>query len=113
MSERKTDFFGTFLENMRSSTPIRPVEPLPGQFTTPPPGTQPRSQGEPDPRNAVLKALRHGGRPAKDLIPLAGNSVTTFLAISGELANLGWIIRRDSDMFELTDKGREVADIVN
>jgi hypothetical protein len=112
MSERKTDFFGTFLESMRSSAPSRPAEPLPGRPTTPPPVTQSPLQGELDPRNAVLKALRDGGRPAKDLIPLTGNSITTFLNVSTDLINLGWIIRRDPDIFELTDKGREVADIL-
>lgn len=104
--ERKTDFFGTFLDSMRSRAPASPVEPLPGKRAVPVPG-------DVDPRNLVLKALKDGERSAKDLIPLTGNSISSFLDISSELIGLGWIIRRDTDIFELTAKGREVVAVLD
>jgi predicted methyltransferase len=95
--ERKIDYFGTFLDSMRSREPAK--------SDTPPP-----VQGDVD---AVVKALKDGARSAKDLIPLTGNSISAFLAISGQLIDLGWIVRRSSDVFELTAKGREIAEVLD
>ena len=98
MSERKIDYFGTFLDSMRSREAGAKSD-----MRTPP-------QADVD---AVLRALKGGERSAKELIPLAGNSISAFLAISEQLINLGWIARRDADDFELTPKGREIAEVLD
>jgi len=86
MAERKIDYFGTFLDSMKRE---------PGQAA--------------DPANEVLKALRDGGLPAKDLIPLVGNSVTQFFSVSEQLVKAGWVQKMDGDVFALTNEGREIA----
>ena len=73
MVGRKIDFFGTFLDSMKR-------EPVPST----------------DPANAVLKALRSGGLPAKDLIPFVGNSVSRFISVSEQLVGLGWVQKMDA-----------------
>jgi hypothetical protein len=105
MSGRKVDFFGTFLENLKTPTPS-------GSVNSPSAAGGAQSQPGPDPLNEVLKALRGGPLPAKNLIPLVGNSVSQFLAISSQLVDLGWVIRLDGDQLQLTDKGREVAAVL-
>ena len=71
MADRKIDYFGTFLENMKQSGPE--AEPRQKAARRAFPGS--------DRLNEVLKSLRGGPRGAKDLLPLTGNSITEFLAI--------------------------------
>jgi hypothetical protein len=110
MSGRKIDFFGTFLDNLKppssaaAGAGIRGPRLFSPSLSSAAPG--------PDPLNEVLKALRHGDRPAKDLIPLVGRSVSEFLAIGDRLVELGWVRRVDGDVLQLTEKGHEVADLL-
>lgn len=90
MVERKIDFFGTFLDSMKRE---------PTQSA--------------DPANELLKALRGGGRPAKDLIAAIGSSVSQFISVSEQLLKQGWVQKMDGDIFALTDKGREVAAVLD
>jgi hypothetical protein len=60
----------------------------------------------------VLKALKDGEHSAKDLIPLVGNSASEFLTVSNQLVELGWVRRLDGDVLQLTDKGREIAELL-
>ncbi len=109
MSDRKADFFGTFLENLK-----QPAAPTAGSANPASRGSSPNLAGaEPgfDPLNDVLKALRQGGRSAKDLIPLVGKSVSQFLAVSDKLVELGWV-RMDGDVLQLTNEGRNIADLL-
>jgi hypothetical protein len=110
MSGRKIDYFGTFLESMQSGqgSTVRPTETTPPATTS---GTT-STPGRPDPRNEVMKALRTGPCAAKDLIHITDNSVTSFLDIINDLQALGWVVRRDADVYELSDKGREIAGIL-
>jgi predicted transcriptional regulator len=85
LSERKIDYFRTFLDSMKREQP----EGL-------------------DPANEVLKALRGGALQAKNLIPFAGNSVTRFIEISEQLIEQSWVQKKDPDVFALTDKGRRL-----
>jgi hypothetical protein len=94
MPGRKIDFFGTFLENMKS-----PARAMPRALET-------------DPLDEVLKALKDGEHSAKDLIPLVGNSASEFLTVSNQLVELGWVRRLDGDVLQLTDKGREIAELL-
>jgi predicted transcriptional regulator len=89
MAQRKIDYFGTFLDSMKRE---------PGQSA--------------DPANEVLKALRGGGLPAKNLIPLVGDSVSRFINVSERLMSQGWVQKMNGDVFALTDKGREVAAVL-
>ena len=110
MSERKADFFGTFLENLK-----QPASPNLGSTHQVSHSFSPNlAAAEPgvDPLNDVLKALRQGGRSAKELIPLVGRSVSQFLAVSDKLVELGWVRRMDGDVLQLTDEGREIADLL-
>jgi len=91
MSGRKIDYFGTFLDSMQRETE---------------PAT--------DPANVLLKALKGGARHAKDLIPLVGNSVSRFISVSDELSGRGWVQTTDGGVsYALTDKGREIADVLD
>jgi predicted transcriptional regulator len=88
MAERKIDYFGTFLDSMK------------------------RGPQTADAANEVLKALRGGGMPAKDLIPIAGNSVTRFFEITDRLVSAGWVTKMPGDVYALTDKGHEIAAVL-
>ncbi len=90
MAERKIDFFGTFLDSMKRE-----------------------SAQSADPANELLKALRNGRRPAKDLIAAIGSSVSQFITVSEQLLKQGWVQKMDGDIFALTDKGREVAAVLD
>jgi predicted methyltransferase len=90
MSGRKIDYFGTFLDSMKSKP----------------------AGGDTDPLNAVLKALQDGDRSAKDLLPLTGNSLSLFVEVSRKLIELGWAVRLDGDVLRLTDSGRNVAEVL-
>lgn len=90
MAERKIDFFGTFLDSMKR-----------------------KSAQSADPANELLKALRNGRRPAKDLIAAIGSSVSQFITVSEQLLKQGWVQKMDGDIFALTDKGREVAAVLD
>ena len=104
MEGRKIDYFGTFLENMKSPAPL-------SQNATPARAAKPAAAG-PDSLNDVLKSLRGGARGAKDLIPLTGNSASEFLAVRNQLVALGWASLVDGDALELTPKGDEVASVL-
>jgi hypothetical protein len=110
MAERKIDYFGTFLESMKSSQ--RPPETSdPGasrSFETSSPAAK-RSPDRPEALDAMLKALRGGPLSAKDLIPFTGNSASEFLNVRERLVALGWARLRDGDALELTPEGQEVA----
>ena len=91
MSERKLDYFGTFLASGATSA----LPPTP-----------------PDPMNAVLKALRSGPRPLKDLLPFTGYSLTAFLEARDQLTRLGLVEAADADALRLTDKGKEIVAVL-
>ena len=91
MSERKLDYFGTFLASGATSA----MPPTP-----------------PDPMNAVLKALRSGPRPLKDLLPFTGYSLTAFLEARNRLSSLGLVETAGADELRLTDKGREIVSVL-
>ena len=97
MVDRIVNYFGTFLESMKSAT----------QRQSEPP--DPTVKVSSDSLDAVLKALRGGPLSAKDLIPLTGNSAGEFLNVRERLLTLGWAQIRDGDALELTREGDEVA----
>jgi len=90
MAERKIDYFGTFLDSARRT----------------------REQSA-DPANAVLKALRGGALPAKSLLPLVGNSVTQLINVSEQLIKADWVQKQDGDVYALTERGREIAAVLD
>ena len=63
MAERKTDYFGTFLDAMKGER----VDPL----------------------SQVLKALRSDERSMKDLVNLTGNSLSDLIDVIGKLEARG------------------------
>jgi predicted methyltransferase len=89
MSERKTDYFGSFLETMKQ---VR------GQ-----------ASAAADPLGRVLKALAANEQSIKDLLPFTDNSLSKIVAITHQLEELGLIEKTSSDTLRLTDKGREYA----
>lgn len=86
-SGRKTDYFGTFLNQASKSGPE-------------------------DPLNAALKELAKGERSLKDLLPLTGNSLTAFVQLRDKLVDLGLVQVTGGDTMQLTAKGRETADLL-
>jgi hypothetical protein len=113
MAERKTDFFGTFLDTVSSS----PTAVQRGLKQAPPErpvfgGGTPLRPPALDPLNEVLKALIPGPQSMKDLIRYTDNSLSAFLSVSGKLEDLGLAERINGDALRLTVKGREVAAVL-
>jgi hypothetical protein len=90
---RKIDYFGTFLDKGAASR----AEPAGAQAA--------------DPAKDVLRALRGGGLPGRALVPLVGN-LTDFLDLSARLVDQGYVQKGDDDMFALTERGREIAAVM-
>ena len=80
MAERKTDYFGTFLDAMKG--------------------------GRVDPLSQVLKALRSDERSMKDVVNLTGNSLSDLIDVIGKLEGAGLVERTRDGNLSLTDKGR-------
>ena len=114
MTDRKTDYFGSFLgvtaglsnagrgaETGSATAVTRPPEPA----VVPP-------QAGADPLNEVLKALLPTGeRSMKDLLPIAGGSISAYLATVTQLEQLG-LVEATADGLRLTGKGRDLAGVV-
>lgn len=88
MAERKTDYFGSFLDAMKEGREA--------------------DAGAADPANQVLRALRAGERSMKDLVGLTKNSLSNLIDVVQNLEKLG-LVARNNDTLRLTDKGREYA----
>ena len=91
---RKIDYFGTFLD--KGETPRAP---------------EPAEARAADPAKEVLRALRGGGLPGRALVPLVGN-LTDFLDLSTRLVDQGYVEKGDDDVFALTERGREIAAVL-
>ena len=104
-SERKTDYFGSFLGTFAG--PTRPTPP-----TTPTLSSTAAEVPVLDPLNEVLKALLTGDRSIKDLLAYTGNSLSAALSVTSQLERLGYVEQVDGDAWRLTPKGRGVAAMV-
>jgi predicted methyltransferase len=92
MAERKTDYFGSFLDAMKKM------------------GGSSQADTSADPSGRVLKALIGGERSLKDLVNLTDTSLSNLIAVVQQLEELKLVERtNDVDMLRLTDKGREYA----
>jgi hypothetical protein len=111
MSARKTDFFGSFLDAMKTTSVAPrqgPAQQAPATADAPAPPPLPAA----DPLNEVLKALLPGEQSLRDLLGHAGNSLTLLLHVVGQLHELGLVQRLDGDRLALTEKGRDFASVV-
>ena len=127
MADRKIDYFGTFLESLKtgekfttprtseeaviSGAPVAPLSrPSEGAVVG---GAAPAPHQTPDPLNEIVKILQDGPLPAAKLIPLVDNSISQFLSVIARLTSMGWIRQSGGDLYELTPQGREIAAVLD
>ncbi len=96
MSDYKTNFFGSFLDTMK--TPSAPLQSA--EHPAAPQGVA----------DAVLQLLHDRQGPAKieDLLPLTGFSVTALVDTINNLGSFG-LVKREGNIVELTAAGTAVA----
>jgi len=112
MAERKIDLFGTFLDGLKRQPGPQPSAEIADRIANLRGGPTREPASQADPLNELLKALRDGERTAKDLLPIAGNSITNLITASDRLMELGWVTKLDGDVFALTETGRDVASML-
>ena len=103
MATRNLNYFGTFVDTMKSQTPSSRDRRLsdwePAQISN-----------VSDPFNEVVKALsKKDGLGAKELVPITGYSISTFFEAADRLAKAGLVIISPTYTLNLTDNGRELA----